>query len=102
MAKRAVITFMSGAEDGREATAAGTVISIGREEHNDIVVSYDSCVSRRHAQIELDGDQLRLSDLDSRNGTYLEDGTCIAAPTALAPGTIFRLGRTWLKVDLGD
>jgi pSer/pThr/pTyr-binding forkhead associated (FHA) protein len=102
MAKRVVITFMSGAEDGRGAMPRGMVISLGREEHSDVVVPYDSRVSRRHAQIELDGDQLRLSDLGSRNGTYLEDGSCITSATAVAPGTLFRLGRTWLKVDLGD
>ena len=102
MAKRVVITFMSGAEDGREVMPGGALISIGREEHNGVVVPYDSRVSRRHAQIELAGDQLRLSDLGSRNGTYLEDGICVTSPTAVAPGTLFQLGRTWLRADLVD
>ncbi|GAB4444945.1 MAG: hypothetical protein Kow00120_14810 [Anaerolineae bacterium] len=102
MAKQIVVTFMSGAEDGREIEPASTVVSIGREERNEVVVPYDSRISRRHAQIEMSGDGLYLRDLGSRNGTYLEDGTRITDATPIQPGTLFRLGRTWLKVDLVD
>lgn len=35
------------------------------------VVLYDDTVSRRHASLEVGGEQLVLRDLDSRNGTYL-------------------------------
>ncbi len=97
-----LLTFMSGAEDGREVVPSSTVVSIGREERNAVVVLYDSRISRRHAQLELVGDRVRLRDLSSRNGTYLEDGTRIVEPTEIPSGSLFRLGRTWLKVDLVD
>ena len=100
MSKQVLITFMSGAEDGLEVKPGGDVIAIGREERNTVVVPYDSRVSRRHAQLERHGDALRLRDLGSRNGTYLEDGTRITDGTTIAPGTLFRVGRTWLQVDL--
>lgn len=100
MSEQMRITFMSGAEDGQEVRPAGAMVYIGREERNEVVIPYDSRVSRRHAQLELSGGRLRLRDLSSRNGTYLEDGTRIADATEIAPGTLFRLGRTWLKVDL--
>ncbi len=93
------VTFMSGAEDGRQVQVSGPTLSIGREEHNDIIVPFDSRVSRRHARIELDGDQLCITDLNSRNGTYLEDGTRVIETIPIPFGTLFRLGRTWLKID---
>lgn len=34
------------------------------------ITLYDDTVSRRHACLEIDGDELFLRDLDSRNGTY--------------------------------
>ncbi len=34
------------------------------------ITLYDDTVSRRHACLEFDGAELRLRDLDSRNGTY--------------------------------
>jgi len=74
---------------------------IGRDPQSHVVLAEPS-VSRRHAQIEMSGDGLYLRDLSSRNGTYLEDGTRITDATPIQPGTLFRLGRTWLKVDLVD
>jgi putative transposase len=32
---------------------------------------YDDTVSRRHARLDIDGDECFLTDLESRNGTYL-------------------------------
>ena len=35
------------------------------------IALYDDTVSRRHARLDVDGDEYFLTDLDSRNGTYL-------------------------------
>ncbi|MBN1285563.1 MAG: FHA domain-containing protein [Anaerolineae bacterium] len=102
MSRRLLITFMSGAEDGRQVATGGPAVSIGREERNDIVVPFDSRVSRRHARIECAGDDLHITDLNSRNGTYLQDGSRITGSVKVAPGALFRLGRTWLKVERVD
>ena len=40
---------------------------IGRAGH---IALYDDTVSRRHARLDIDGDQYFLTDLESRNGTY--------------------------------
>lgn len=46
---------------------SGQRFTIGRA--GDITL-YDDTVSRRHAVLEIEGDVIRLRDLDSRNGTY--------------------------------
>ncbi|MCC6708540.1 MAG: FHA domain-containing protein [Gammaproteobacteria bacterium] len=35
------------------------------------IALYDDTVSRRHARLDVDGDECFLTDLESRNGTYL-------------------------------
>ncbi len=100
--KQLHITFMSGAEDGRRVTSKGPTITIGREERNDIIVPFDSRVSRRHVRIEQSENQLHITDLNSRNGTYLQDGSRINGTTPILPGTLFRIGRTWLKVEWAE
>jgi DNA-binding winged helix-turn-helix (wHTH) protein len=51
-----------------------------------------SSVSRRHARVVVEGGQVLLEDLGSKNGTFLH-GRRISAPTPLADGDVFRLGR---------
>jgi DNA-binding winged helix-turn-helix (wHTH) protein len=48
--------------------------------------------SRRHARILVEGGEVILEDLASKNGTFLR-GQRISAPTPLADGDVFRLGR---------
>src|SRR5687768_16140227 len=48
------------------------IVNIGRDGDNDIVLDADS-VSRRHAKIERRGGDAFLVDLDSTNGTFVND-----------------------------
>jgi DNA-binding winged helix-turn-helix (wHTH) protein len=50
-----------------------------------------SSVSRRHARVVVEGGQVLLEDLGSKNGTFLR-GQRISAPTPLVDGDAFRLG----------
>mgnify|MGYP001128710768 CR=1 FL=1 len=50
---------------------AGKVLTAGRDTNNDIVLE-DAQASRNHARIEFDGKVFRITDLNSRNGTFLE------------------------------
>ncbi len=43
---------------------------VGRLPSCDIVINDDS-ISRQHARLDVRGDELRVADLQSRNGTYL-------------------------------
>ena len=56
-----------------------------------------SSVSRRHARIVVEAGQVILEDLGSKNGTFLR-GQRISAPTPLADGDVFRLGRVSLTL----
>jgi pSer/pThr/pTyr-binding forkhead associated (FHA) protein/Zn-dependent protease with chaperone function len=63
---------------------------IGRNRDNDIVVSNDR-VSRYHAEILREGNNLSIVDLGSRNGVRL-NGWRISTPAELKPGDIIRIG----------
>ncbi|HLA45124.1 MAG TPA: FHA domain-containing protein [Aggregatilineales bacterium] len=98
------ITMMSGPRDGEtfrfEPRMIGDqfILTLGRRENCDICLSYDSQVSRIHAQIIFDGSRFTLKDLDSRNGTFVKE-TRVEDQNELAPGMLFRVGRTWMRLD---
>jgi DNA-binding NtrC family response regulator len=55
----------------------------------------DATISRRHAEIRPHHGRLRLHDLGSRNGTFV-NGARVAGVQALDPGDVIRLGATLL------
>ena len=61
-------------ERGRPSslTLAAEPITIGRLPSCDLVIS-DPAVSKQHCQVHWDGQQVRIQDLGSLNGTYLGD-----------------------------
>ncbi|MCK6578314.1 MAG: FHA domain-containing protein [Anaerolineae bacterium] len=115
------ITFMSGPNDGKtlffEQPDVGDemVLSIGRRDGCDIFLPYDHQASRLHARLgclsspvtasETTSEPYVLSfwleDAASRNGTFVEhDPSGIRKRLSLRPGTLFRVGRTWLRLDV--
>jgi adenylate cyclase len=52
---------------------------VGRAAQCDVVIN-DESISRQHARLEVEGDQVRLVDLQSRNGTYA-DGQQVSEAT---------------------
>jgi pSer/pThr/pTyr-binding forkhead associated (FHA) protein len=65
-------------------------IFIGRDIANDIVFN-DAEVSRKHAQLTLEGDRYKIEDLNSTNGTYI-NGQRLIGPHVLAIGEIIMFG----------
>ena len=62
---------------GSRQQAQSGAFSIGRDDTNDIVVE-DSSVSRCHAELRVDANDIVLVDLESLNGTHIrEDGRWI-------------------------
>ena len=92
------LTIRSGPDRGATIEADADAIVIGRAEDCDLVL-HDSEVSRRHARVEPlpDGGAV-LTDLDSRNGIFV-DGARLEAPCMLHSGDEFRLGDTIVRVD---
>lgn len=81
-----------GPQAGEDVPVRLPVVTIGRASQNDIVVPDDS-VSTTHARLEYIDGQWRLTDLDSKNGTFAE-GVKLApqVPTPVPFGTTLRLG----------
>lgn len=115
------ITHMSGPLDGKKvafpqpAIGEERTLSIGRREGSDIHLPFDSQVSRLHARLgcvsvptsstDSGGSSYVLTfwleDGGSRNGTFLEkEDEPITGRVSLRPGALFRIGRTWLRLDI--
>ena len=70
-------------------------VSVGRDPHNQIVLS-DRSVSKHHARIALDNDQVVITDLQSTTGTFVRGerawlvyrhDSCAAESSAFAGGS---------------
>ncbi len=115
------ITYMSGPRDGatmdfdQPKIGEERIISIGRREGCDIHLPFDNQVSRVHARLGCTSKhvsstesitspyllQFWLEDGGSRNGTYIEKNPePITGRVNLRPGSLFRIGRTWMRLDV--
>lgn len=120
MRESILVQFMSGPQDGLQIEltlekGGDNTWIIGRSEECDISLKDDPQASRVHARLvckysdETMGDgmealhqplmRLRLVDLQSRNGTHVHDLRLRNEGADIVPGDLFRVGRTWLRVD---
>ena len=65
-------------------------LKIGRTRPADVIVA-DPSVSREHCVVQLAADKLRVTDLNSTNGTYI-DNKRLTRPELLPVGSILRVG----------
>ena len=63
---------------------------LGRE-GDGVILLNSTTVSRRHARLTINPNNTVIEDLDSKNGTYLNDRQ-VEAPTAIAEGDTVRFG----------
>lgn len=121
MARESIaVRIMSGPQDGLQIVLnlgkqKEGVWHIGRSEDSDIALTYDPQVSRTHARLVCSCNddtmadgldalyapmmRLHLEDVGSRNGTYVGEKRLRGEGADLNPGELFRVGRTWLRVD---
>lgn len=92
----AVVTVLSGPDDGREFPVPVGSSIIGRDRSCDVRLS-DPLVSRQHARLNV-GDSVELVDLGSANGLFAGDET--SERLSLRPGDTVRLGDSVLSVRL--
>jgi eukaryotic-like serine/threonine-protein kinase len=77
---------------------AGGILRVGREEDNEIMLK-DAQASRHHARIEYDGKVYKVIDLNSRNGTFLEDAKLLpGVPETWPADKALRIGKTYLRL----
>jgi pSer/pThr/pTyr-binding forkhead associated (FHA) protein/RNA polymerase subunit RPABC4/transcription elongation factor Spt4 len=74
---------------------SGDVVSLGRE-GNDINFPEDPFISGRHAELRISGGVLTVSDLGSRNGTFVR----IEKERVLKHGDYVFLGQQLLRVEI--
>lgn len=74
------------------------ITSLGRAPTNTVPLP-DDTASLEHALLHLRDGQWWLEDLDSRNGTRLND-TPLTAPAPMMAGDVVGVGRTKLKLEL--
>ena len=84
---------------GKRYVLGAEPLTIGRGQENRIVLDNDS-VSRRHCRAERRGSQWFVVDLDSTNGTYVNDQQL--TELALRRGDQVKVGDTILKFLSGD
>jgi hypothetical protein len=94
------LRFISGKHKGNEyPLPPGGQVCIGRSSDIDVVLIEDM-VSRRHAQITIDGDTLKIEDLGSTNGTFV-NGERITE-TKLQQGDRILIGTSIMKLVEAD
>ena len=69
----------------------GRSVTVGRASTNQIVVKDERC-SRNHAEIFFTAGAWTIRDLDSRNGTKLDEEV-VEQDASLAPGQVIRIGK---------
>src|SRR5262245_60508241 len=90
-----VVTFqvLEGIDKGRVFRDLVTPVTIGREEGNNIRLN-DERVSRFHAKVQVDNSEIILTDLDSTNGTRVNNN--VVQIRRLRPGDRVGIGRSLL------
>ena len=75
---RAAIVVVQGKAEGSEYVLDQEIISMGRGPGVDLVVP-DTCMSRKHAVLELTGEGFRMRDMGSTNGVLVNGEPTLAA-----------------------
>ena len=86
-------------EDGQEFLLPEGTSTIGRSTDCSVLLpEEDLSVSRRHARLVVDNDQLTVEDLGSSNGSWVNEQAAVGA-VRLRPGDTLRLGDALLSVN---
>jgi pSer/pThr/pTyr-binding forkhead associated (FHA) protein len=94
-ARLEIAQVLNGGGEGLALVAQNDSLSLGRED-NDINFPDDPFISGHHAKVELQGDALSLTDLGSKNGTFLR----ITKETPLEHGDYVFMGQQLLRVEI--
>lgn len=89
---------LSGGVTGKTFPLSGTIV-VGRVAGSDLQVDDDS-VSRKHAELTVNGREVSVKDLGSANGTTV-NGAPISDETILSPGDILQFGVVEMMFETG-
>lgn len=94
-----VLIYPPGPDMGRKYKLDAGVVNLGRDSSNQIVVNSDS-VSRRHARLTIESGQRMITDLQSTNGTYINNMPILSH--FLKNGDQLKIGETIFKYLVGS
>ncbi len=89
------LVVVAGPDLGRRIALGAEPLSIGRAVPCDLLLE-DSEVSRHHCRVAVDHGQCAVTDLNSSNGTFVDEQR-VSGSMTLADGALLRLGRHVLK-----
>ncbi|HEV8717592.1 MAG TPA: FHA domain-containing protein [Candidatus Binatia bacterium] len=95
------ITVREGPDAGQELTPNSDTVVIGRGDVCDLVLS-DSAVSRRHCALQREEDHFILADLQSANGTFLNDLQTRIDSRVLKNGDEIVIGTSRLRIEFSS
>lgn len=90
-----IVQVLRGGETALACRPLTNMISLGRE-GNDLNFPLDPFISGHHAQITIENEKITLTDLDSKNGTFVK----IKDEAELVNGDFVFLGQQLFRVDL--
>jgi two-component system, NtrC family, nitrogen regulation response regulator GlnG len=97
------LRVIAGVDFGREWPVSGGTFIVGSGPDSEIQLS-DRSVSGRHLSVEVRDNRVKLTDLDSKNGSFSSGARFSSLEVPV--GTTFQLGRTLLKLtprtEFGD
>lgn len=97
--RKACLVVIYGTDLGRRVPLSRSTFTVGRSSKNDLSLDQDS-VSRHHARVTFDKEGYAIADLDSKNGTYVNDAA--VTRTVLRHGDQVKIGRSILKFMEAD
>jgi predicted component of type VI protein secretion system len=96
------LMIMSGPDDGTLLKLPAPHLPdgyvLGRREDCDVVLPYDSQISRTHARLTYTDGVWYVEDMGSKNGTYVGKHK-VEHRIMIESGHMFRMGRTWIRVQ---
>lgn len=91
------LEILSGPLDGQKFEFNRTV-EIGRDDKCELPIKIDKFISRHHARLLVVEPECFLEDLDSTNGTFIDDER-LRKRIMLENGQTFRVGKTWMQIN---
>ena len=95
----AKLVIQSAEQKGRSYELKVDKTTVGRVEDNTFQIA-DASVSSHHCEILLRGTDVVIKDLNSTNGTYINEDKI--SESVLKPGQKLRLGQIELSLETGD
>ena len=93
-----IVKILTGPIKGQEQRFKRFPVVIGRSPESTLPIPGDDKISRAHARIRQEPQGLLLEDLQSRNGTFIDE-IRLTGPVTLTGPKVIRIGHTLLQVE---